>query len=51
MRVQYLFFLVGSVWFFGGHNGYAQQTQDSLRALKEIIVVKERTSDIILPKH
>lgn len=50
MRVQYLFFLIGSLWFLGAPSGYAQQTQDSLTALKEILVVKERTKDIILPQ-
>lgn len=48
MRLQYLFLFVLS--FFGSGLGYAQQPQDTLTALKEILVVKETTRDIIPPQ-
>lgn len=48
MRLQYLFLFVLS--FFGSSLGYAQQTQDTLTALNEILVIKETTKDFIPPK-
>ncbi|WP_158961696.1 TonB-dependent receptor [Myroides fluvii] len=48
MRLQYLFLCV--LPFFGSSFGYAQQPQDSLTTLKEILVVKETAKDIIAPQ-